>query len=304
MKKYLAFICSFLFLVFVLMPASSLTVSAEELLKTDKTVYSEGEEIKITATGQSGDWVGIYLRSDTVGNEPAIRWYYVAKDGNTSGSEKSILSAEHMASERSDLLQIPAGEYMVCLCSDDSYHVVAKTDITVTKSDGVAVDKTLKTNKMEYTEGEPILVTATGDKADWVGIYQKGEAVENVDSIRWYYIAGEGNHSGEAKNILESEYVNRQELADLPAGAYTLYLLENNGYMVLAQLDITIKAVSAAPEDPLAPTKPGEPIDPGTDKPAVPQTGENDQMLVFPVLTVISAAGASLFLIRRKRTDL
>lgn len=34
------------------------------------------------------DWVGIYLRDDTLKVVTSIRWYYVAMDGNTSGMEK------------------------------------------------------------------------------------------------------------------------------------------------------------------------------------------------------------------------
>ncbi len=316
MKKHLTLIGGFLLMLALLLPVLSLFVSAEKVLKTDKTTYTEGEDIKITAIGEGNDWVGIYLRTDTVGDEPAIRWYYVDKEGNTSGSEKSIFSAERLASSRSDLLSIPAGEYMVCLCSDDSYNVVARVDITVAESTAVVENKTLKTDKTEYTEGEPLMVTATGDKADWVGIYLKGESFDDVFSIRWYYVAKEGNSSGETKNLFESEYVNRQDLADLPAGEYTVYLLENDSYTVLAQQDITVKAVSVEPADPADPSteepdKPDDPVktDPAvpgetkpgnTDKPTVPQTGVNDHMTVFTVLAVTAAAGASLLLFKRK----
>lgn len=123
-----------------------------------------------------------------------------------------------------------------------------------------ADEKTLVTDKTTYTEGEDILITATGSGEDWVGIYKKGEELDpnadgGVTSIRWYYVAKEGNKSGSAKNIFDSEYVNRNELAGLPAGEYTVYLCENDSYNVLAKVDITVKEDTTVQTVPEAPSK-------------------------------------------------
>ncbi len=103
----------------------------------------------------------------------------------------------------------------------------------------------LSTDKMVYTEGEAIMVTAAGTGSDWVGIYKKGENPgAEAQSIRWYYVAQDGNMSGKAKNIFESENTLRPDLAALPAGEYTIFLCENDGHKVLAQTDIAIKEKS------------------------------------------------------------
>ena len=107
----------------------------------------------------------------------------------------------------------------------------------------------LRTDKAAYTEGEGIFITATGSGNDWVGIYRQGEVPQAnaTPSIRWYYVAKDGNQSGTAKNIFDSEYTIRKDLADLPAGGYTIYLLENDGYAILDQADITVTAGESGP---------------------------------------------------------
>lgn len=83
---------------------------------------------------------------------------------------------------------------------------------------------------MVYTEGEAIMVTAAGTGSDWVGIYKKGENPgAEAQSIRWYYVAQDGNMSGKAKNIFESENTLRPDLAALPAGEYTIFCVKTTG---------------------------------------------------------------------------
>ena len=88
----------------------------------------------------------------------------------------------------------------------------------------------LSTDKEAYTEGEAIMITAAGTGNDWVGIYRKGENPGSaIQSIRWYYVAKDGNTSGKAKNIFESEYTVRQDLKNLPAGEYTIFYVKTTG---------------------------------------------------------------------------
>ncbi|MGM9680564.1 MAG: hypothetical protein ACI3XR_03565, partial [Eubacteriales bacterium] len=201
MKKLLSLFCSALFLV-TLVLSVTLPVSAEELLKTDKTTYAEGEAIMVTAVGTGADWVGIYQKGDVIPDVTSIRWYYVARDGNTSGTQKNIFDAE-INTVRKELSDLPAGEYTVYLFENDGYTVLAQVDIVITAVQD-EVEKTLSTDKSEYTEGDPIFITATGNKSDWVGIYQKGDVIPDVTSIRWYYVARDGNTSGTAKNIFDA----------------------------------------------------------------------------------------------------
>ncbi len=101
----------------------------------------------------------------------------------------------------------------------------------------------ISTDKSEYLVGEPIMVTAVGTGKDWVGLYLADDTPQVVPSIRWYYVAGDGNTSGQTKNVFEFEYTNsdRPHLNDVPAGSYKVMLLANDGYEVLAETYITVK---------------------------------------------------------------
>lgn len=291
MKKLLSLFCSVLLLLTLLLTVS-LPVAAEELLTTDKTTYTEGEDIMVTAVGSGKDWVGIYQKNDPIPEKTSIRWYYVAQDGNTSGAGKNIFDAG-INSERSELAALPAGEYTLFLFENDGYNTLAQVDITVVPAPTVE-EKTLSTDKNEYTEGEPILVTATGDKADWVGIYQKNDVIPDKTSIRWYYVAKNGNTSGTVKDIFDAEiHEMREELASLPAGEYTVYLFENDGYTVLAQKEITVKAAETETPETTEPDDSG-----ASDSPA---TGDMTSLyfcaalLAGVILTAVLLCGRKLF---------
>lgn len=243
----------------LLLPAFPFGAFADgKTLATDKTQYTEGEEILITATGSGSDWVGIYRKGElpdpnAAGGEASIRWYYVAKDGNTSGSAKNIFRSEYI--NRDDLASLPAGDYTVYLLADNGYKILSQLDLTIVPKDASAPEKTLTTDQIVYTEGEPILATATGDGYDWVGLYLRTDILRTHTSIRWYYVARDGNQSGEAKDMRKAENTgsNRSALFDVPAGDYTIYLCENDGYNVLAKVDITVN------EDPALHTVPKTP---------------------------------------------
>lgn len=137
-RRLTAWIAISALLLTSLLCLTPLGVSAELILTTDKTTYNEGEDILVTAVGSGSDWVGLYPAGDPVpGNgNPSVLWYYVARDGNTSGTAKNIRRAEYSASSRADYLSIPAGDYIIYLCANDGYNVLAQVKITVRPTDG------------------------------------------------------------------------------------------------------------------------------------------------------------------------
>ena len=104
---------------------------------------------------------------------------------------------------------------------------------------GAAASPRLSTDKTVYEEGEDIFVTAFGEGKDWVGIYARGEIPGNPASIYWYYVAQDAE-PGEPVNIKKTRSNNRPEYASLPGGAYTVFLLLNDGYTVSESVDITV----------------------------------------------------------------
>lgn len=262
-KKHIARLCLALLLPALLFSVFPSGVFAEgKTLATDKTSYAQGEEILITATGSGNDWVGVYRKGElpdpgVPGGAYSIRWYYVAKDGNASGSVKNLFNAEYI--NRPELAGLPAGDYTIYLCENDGYRVLSQVDITVTPRNGGSgpsdTERTLTTDKTAYTEEEPILATATGEGFDWVGLYLRTDIPGTQTAIRWYYVARDGNRSGDTKDMRKAENTadNRTALLDVPAGEYTIYLCENNGYNVLARINVTVT------EDPTLQTVPEAP---------------------------------------------
>lgn len=110
----------------------------------------------------------------------------------------------------------------------------------------------LTLNKTSYLVGEDIFVTATGTGTDWVGLYAAGDTYDpgagGQVSILWYYVADDGNASGNTKNIREAEHRNEQRasLYDIPAGEYKMVLMKDGGYSVVAEVPFRVIEVPTA----------------------------------------------------------
>ena len=123
---------------------------------------------------------------------------------------------------------------------------------TATFTVNPGVKKTVTTNKTTYQVGEDILVTAIGSDEDWVGIYKKDDIIGDVgqggiQSVYWYYVCKNGNESGKAVNIKNTDAntgrVDWDEVKDLPAGEYKIVLLGSGAdvYTTIASTNITIE---------------------------------------------------------------
>ena len=215
--------------------------AAEKSLSLPKTVYGQNEDILVTAVGEGTDWVGIYERGETPDGSPAsIYWYYVAQDAEPG---EPVDIRETRSNSRAEYEGLPPGEYTVWLLLNDGYEPFDSIDITIIP--------TLELDKYSYKEGDDILVTANGEGKDWVGLYLKDEVPGGgVSSIYWYYVA-EGHTPMEPVSIKgETHNADRDDVADLPAGDYTMFLLANDGYEVIDSIDFKInpgKKEEAAP---------------------------------------------------------
>ncbi len=166
-----------------------------------------------------------------------------------------------------DLINIPVGEYVICFVENDGllkngalYTIPIKVVDDITEPENpspepdsepdVPVDPnpdnpegddgassvtvsnethSLSVNKTRFNVGEPILVTATGvDVKDWIGIAQRGT---REATVRWYYITDSGN--GVPYDIRTAPNVggNLGQLASLPEGLYTIFLVEKDQYL-------------------------------------------------------------------------
>ena len=248
----------------------------EKSLSVNKTEFTEGEEILVTATGSGSDWVGIA----TADGKVAILWYYVDFYQNyfSPGSGKEF-NIKEMASKgrdyiggeylNTDFVNIPAGDYVIYYVENNAnldrgylysipITVVAAqgggnegeggdnegggddnqggsgeiTPPEIETTDPVTVSNSthsLSVNKTKFAAGEAIMITATGTGSkDWIGIAVRGT---REATVRWVYISDAGN--GVPYDIRTAPNVggNLGELANLPDGLYTVYLVENDQYL-------------------------------------------------------------------------
>lgn len=216
-----------------------ITIKASETpvdkkLELDKSSYNyqKGQKVTVTATGSSGDWVGIYASDDDYKEVTSIYWYYVT---DHNGEVFNIKEGE-FNDQRSALKDLIPGNYTVYLFDKDQ-NVLARKNLVI---------KGLRTDKTEYSQGDDIRVTAYGSDSDWTAIYKEGEKYGTGDgtvtSIYWYY-ADKDSHSSGDTCVLQKQTLNeaRSGDKDLPAGKYTIYLFENDGYNVIDKVDIEIK---------------------------------------------------------------
>jgi hypothetical protein len=303
MKK----IISVLLLTVMLISAfsSMLTVSAETetILTTDKATYTQGEPILITAKSENStgkDWVGITVKGDESG--AAIYWDYL-----TDVTENfNISKATHKGKNRNDYYNLPAGEYTILIIPNDltiknGYsQALAMVDITIVEAENTTeapvVPTMLTTDKSVYTEGEKVLVTASNankNGTDWVGIIPKGET--DKAAIYWAYLTSIGENYdislGKAGKNMEAYY-------SLPAGEYTVFIIENDqtlkkGYATAPiTLDITIVA---AVEETTAETT----VAPDTTEPDA-STPTGDSFVLFASIALLSVIGVAFVAKRRE----
>jgi endonuclease/exonuclease/phosphatase family metal-dependent hydrolase len=94
----------------------------------------------------------------------------------------------------------------------------------------------ISTGKSTYHVGEPIDVSwrdAPGERWDWVGIYRRGANPRKASYLLWTYTGA--SIEGDA-TLDESAYGPWP----LPAGKYSVYLLRDDGYKLLAGAHFTI----------------------------------------------------------------
>ena len=103
--------------------------SDSSLLSVDKTAYTVGEPIMVTASGSGTDWIGIALE----GANDSLRWWYVSSVGSETPFD---LLATVSGNAQSGSL--PAGTYEIRLIPNDKPwsggDVTAQIQITITEA--------------------------------------------------------------------------------------------------------------------------------------------------------------------------
>ncbi len=202
------------------------------LLKTNKTQYKMGEPIMVTATvseQQAIDkaWVGIVPSGITVTTGGAVSsyWYYVndTKYGAKNGEAFDILKGNATNSQYESYYPVTDGYYDIILFAADGYEVLDK--VTISRYMPSEIEKDLTMDKVTYTEGEPVYITASSpDENAWVGIYNKDTVPGPELAVHWYWVAYANGLSQDITNaVFESG-------KSMPAGEYKAVLFNDDGY--------------------------------------------------------------------------
>ncbi len=218
----------------------------EKDLTINKTEYAFGEEILVTAKGETaGQWVGLYRIDDNYegGAVASLYWYYINADGHTSGETYVINQLTNNAnSDRYDLTHLPAGQYKIILFADGGYTAHEQVEFTI-----LPVESTLTADKTTYALGETININAlTMGSTDWVAVYPAGAAAEQY--IGYYYPIGPtvtdalwNKRNGVTVDLNAMLAAMNTPVGPLGVGSYDIYLLADNSYdQVLAKITITI----------------------------------------------------------------
>lgn len=232
-------------------------VSTVHDLRTDKNEYGADDPIMVTAIGSSSDQVGLYKAGETAEADPI---YSYKVGGKTSGSKHRSgvaydIRAYGLNTVRMADAALPEGKYTVIL-SSRSGEELKKVDISISGTSSFIGTKKVITNKTEYEKGEDILVTASGEGQDWVGIYKAGDTPGGPTSCFWYYPCDNENsdapHGLPGKPFVIQNGKMEQGPSTLPAGDYVVYLLENYGYNQIAKTEtITITGSGSGEVDDL-----------------------------------------------------
>ncbi|HET9725006.1 MAG TPA: endonuclease/exonuclease/phosphatase family protein [Actinomycetota bacterium] len=99
-------------------------------------------------------------------------------------------------------------------------------------------DPSLETSAPTYAEGEPIGVTwrsAPGQRWDWIGVYKRGRDPRVAWYLLWLYTGA----TVEGQATLDASSYGPWPLE---AGRYSVYLLADDGYKLLARADFEVVA--------------------------------------------------------------
>lgn len=212
----------------------SLTTLVAQSIVTEYPVYFVDEGINIDFSkgpGNPKDWVGIYPLDIVPGSVASTRWDYVddTQNGNTGLTEGRV-NLPGLAA---------AGDWTAHLLLNDGYTILSQTNFTV-----VDLGTPLVRIARSIAAGSSFDVqffNAPGNTKDWLGIYKEGETPgAGALSTLWYYL--DGTQSG-GSAVTEGTISFNQGLGT--AGTYRVYLLENDGYTILAGQQFVVAEAAA-----------------------------------------------------------
>ena len=159
----------------------TITVAGQTEARPDRQFYAPGETIRINFSGApvgTKAWVGIYRKGNTPGHGDSHRWGYT---NTASGTQTYTISEED--------------EYFAVLLNNDGYEEISpRIPFLVCRNCSEGTPLLMTTDKQEYGEGDPILLSLSNAPAlsnDWMGIYPADVTdVSATQSLVYEYVKG------------------------------------------------------------------------------------------------------------------
>jgi hypothetical protein len=192
--------------------------------------YFPGQAISVSFNGGPGnskDWIGVYPEGVTPGSTGSTIWNYV------NGTRTAGAGLREGSMTFGSGLNL-AGVWTAYLLVNDGYTVVTNVSFNVLAPTAPAV----RPSDTRYAPGQTINVGFTNGPAnpkDWIGVYPEGVTPGSTGSTIWNYVDGtQAGNAGKASGLVTFQ-------KGLTAvGKYRAYLLENDGYTILASEPITV----------------------------------------------------------------
>ena len=216
---------------------------------TNKTKYTVGEDIIVTASGTDKDWVGIYKKGENpnpnaAGGKESIYWYYVNSETQVSGKPFVIQNGIKNANSSNPSAVIQPGEYFVALLENDGYNEITRYEGIVIEAGEVekltSIDYALDNDTDGFANGT-VTITKPAKSADMDCLMYWGDEnnkpLEGYAHLAKFRLTGEVTTERmqantiippEAKTLLAYSVAGGEQSADpvvakLPEGAaYTL----------------------------------------------------------------------------------
>jgi len=192
--------------------------------------YFPGEAISVSFAGGPGnskDWIGVYPEGVTPGSTGSTIWNYV------NGTRTAGAGLREGSMTFGSGLNL-AGVWTAYLLVNDGYTVVTNVSFNVLAPTAPAV----RPSANRYAPGQTINVGFTNGPAnpkDWIGVYPEGVTPGSTGSTIWNYVDGtQAGNAGKASGLITFQN------GLTATGKYRAYLLENDGYTILASEPITV----------------------------------------------------------------
>jgi endonuclease/exonuclease/phosphatase family metal-dependent hydrolase len=199
---------------FKVVPAATPT-----LVSVRSRLVARGAPLTVAYEAADADADSLVITRDVRTGKPAIS---DAVENHTRGTE------------RIDTTSLEPGRYEAVLLDHDGKPLAQMAFWVEAKGAGPS----LQTDKRSYVRGEAIGVSwadAPGDRNDWLGVYPHGGVPSRDYYVGWTYIGAEI-----AGSTLLDGKINGVDWP-LPKGRYSVYLLKDDGYDVLARTDFAIR---------------------------------------------------------------